>query len=152
SWEDLGISFDRGDVRETAEELDRYYWYYRDLLDDWDETGYRNYEGYLFSGPPDPDHAGEVPAYLAGLYVPADDDLNRDPDVPRILMISENGIWAEAEDGADVLSDYGLLIPAETGTDLWYSLDTEGNLVTFWIWDTGVLITSRLTWIKLDGN
>ena len=152
SWEDLGISFDRGDVRETAEELDRYYWYYRDLLDDWDETGYRNYEGYLFSGPPDPDHAGEVPVYLAGLYVPADDDLNPDPDMSRILMISENGIWAEAEDGADVLSDYGLLIPAETGTDLWYSLDTEGNLVTFWIWDTGVLITSRLTWIKLDGN
>ncbi|MBE6724286.1 MAG: hypothetical protein E7576_03660, partial [Ruminococcaceae bacterium] len=132
SWEDLGISFDRGDVRETAEELDRYYRHYRDLTGDWGDDMYREYERYLFSGPPDPDHAGEFPEYLAGIYVLADEDLNPDPDVPRILMISENGIWAEAEDGADALSEYGLLIPAETGTDLWYSLDTEGNLVTFW--------------------
>ena len=72
--------------------------------------------------------------------------------MPRILMISENGIWAEAEDGADALSEYGLLIPAETGTDLWYSLDTEGNLVTFWVWDTSILNTSLGSWIKLEGN
>ena len=67
-------------------------------------------------------------------------------------MISGNGIRAEAEDGADVLSDYGLLIPAETGTDLWYTHDTEGNLVTFWAWDTGIFIPSRTTWIRLQGN
>lgn len=152
SWEDLGISFDRGDVRETAEELDRYYRHYRDLTGDWGDDMYREYEGYLFSGPPDPDHAGEFPEYLAGIYVPADEDLNPDPDVPRILMISENGIWAEAEDGAEVLSDYGLLIPNQFETELWYTLDREGNLVTFWVWDTSILNTSLGSWIKLEGN
>ena len=72
--------------------------------------------------------------------------------MPRILLISENGIWAEAEDGAEELSDYGLLIPDETETDLWYSLDTNGDLITFWPWDTSVLLSSRGTWIKLEGN
>ncbi len=152
SWEDFGISFDRGDVREEAEELDRYYRYYRDLIDDWNENGYTNYEGYLFSGPPDPDNAGTFPEYLAGVYVPEGDDGEPDPDAPRLLLISENGIWAEAEDGAEELSDYGLLIPDETETDLWYSLDTNGDLITFWPWDSSILLTSRDTWIKLREN
>ena len=152
SWEDFGISFDRGDVREEAEELDRYYRYYRDLIDDWNENGYTNYEGYLFSGPPDPDNAGTFPDYLAGAYVPEGDDGEPDPDAPRLLLISENGIWAEAEDGAEELSDYGLLIPDETETDLWYSLGTNGDLITFWPWDSSILLTSRDTWIKLREN
>ena len=152
SWEDFGISFDRGDVREEAEELDRYYRYYRDLIDDWNENGYTNYEGYLFSGPPDPDNAGTFPEYLAGVYVPEGDEGEPDPDAPRLLLISENGIWAEAEDGAEELSDYGLLIPDETETDLWYSLDTNGDLITFWPWDSSILLTSRDTWIKLREN
>ena len=67
-------------------------------------------------------------------------------------MISENGIWAEAEDGAEELSDYGLLIPNQFKTELWYTLDTEGNLITFWVWDTGIYISSRTTWVKPEGN
>ena len=72
--------------------------------------------------------------------------------MPRILLISENGIWAEAEDGAEELSDYGLLIPNQLETEFWCPLDTERNPITFWVWDTGIFITSRTTWIRLQGN
>ena len=60
------------------------------------------------------------------------------------MMISEDGIWAVYDpDSWDIL-DYGILIPgSDDYSDMWYTVTSDGEFMTLWEFDYGILNTSK---------
>jgi hypothetical protein len=144
-WTDYGIRIDAETVIEQEKDIAELYWFIFDSQEDpeevWKTDPYERYPYLEMIGAPDFDSIGTVDAEDIGIYEGYSDEMS---GVEAILpqgtyfLISDDGIWAVYDAVNDRLLDYGLLIE-DTEFGMWYTYTAEGEPVSMWFWDFGLL-------------
>ena len=148
SWPEYGIYFSEEQVRETEEQVDWYFDYYLDLArqGEWfQEDGLNSVDDYLLEDAPHFDRIGEDLPHYVGFYqtdTPWYDE--EEPEEVFYMMISEDGVWAVYDPDSWEILDYGILIPgSDDYSDMWYTVTSDGEFMTLWEFDFGILNTSK---------
>ncbi len=148
SWPEYGIYFSEEEVREAGEQVDRYYDYYLDIAkqDEWyQEEGLNSVGDYLLEDAPHFEWIGEdLPARVGFYQTAASWDDEEEPEEVFCMMISEDGIWAAYDPDSWEILDCGILIPgSDDYSDMWYTVTSDGEFMTLWEFDYGILNTSK---------
>ena len=148
SWPEYGIYFSEEEVREAGEQVDWYFNYYLDLAkqDEWyQEEGLNSVGDYLLEDAPHFEWIGEdLPARVGFYQTAASWYDEEEPEEVFYMMISEEGIWAAYDPDSWEILDCGILIPgSDDYGDMWYSVTSDGEFMTLWEFDYGILNTSK---------
>ena len=148
SWPEYGIYFSEEEVREAGEQVDRYFDYYLDIArqGEWyQEEGLNSVDDYLLEDAPHFDRIGEdLPQYVGFYMTESPWYGDEEPEEVFCMMISEDGIWAVYDPDSWEILDCGILIPgSDDYSDMWYTVTSDGEFMTLWEFDYGILNTSK---------
>ncbi len=155
SWPQFGIYFDEEAIRELEDLVSVDYAYYLDLAwqedpEYWELSDKHYYEDLILGNEPDFDNVGWFSESRLGVYCTPDSD---DPGEVYWMAVSEDGIWAVFDPDSGEAWDFGILIPDKDGYgDLWYTVNAEGQFMTFWEFDYGYLISSKYGSLEYQGR
>ncbi len=154
SWPEYGVWFSEEEIEEMEEQVGWNYQHYLELAWEedpayWDQSAFHHYDDYLLRKEPDFGNTGWFSPYTFGLYE-TDVPMDGDPvDYVYHMAISEDGIWVLFDPDTGETLDYGILVPDIDGYgDLWYTVTADGEFMTLWEFDTGVLTTSKYGWLS----
>ena len=138
------------------EQVDWNYGYYMDLIleerpDEMESAAYHSYDDLLLRDEADFGRIGEVLPYRIGEYVASSPEFDEEPEEEIHMLVSEDGIWAIYDPDTGEVLDCGIMIPDRGPySDIWYSVNAEGEFMTFFEFDYGTLSCSKYGWFGYE--